>query len=187
VRAQLEKTQLLVREGLNEARGAVQALRDDAAPLDDQLRRLAARHDADFTLSGPLRPLSPPVVMSLYRVAQEALTNVMKHAPGTPTAMQLAYGPDRVALRVDNLAPGHAGGNGRANGRDVGVTSNGTGAPPNGNGFLALSGGGYGLPGIAERVALLGGHVEAGPTAEGWRVEAVVPLAPVVQKQTVEA
>jgi signal transduction histidine kinase len=193
VRAQLEKTQLLVREGLNEARGAVQALRDDAAPLDDQLRRLAARHDADFTLSGPLRPLSPPVVMSLYRVAQEALTNVMKHAPGTPTAMQLAYRPDRVALRVDNVAPGHAGGNGRASGMANGsadtadTAADAAGATPNESGFLALSGGGYGLPGIAERVALLGGHVEAGPTAEGWRVEAVVPLAPAVQEQTVGA
>ena len=41
------------------------------------------------------------------------------------------------------------------------------------------------MPGIAERVALLGGHVEAGPTAEGWRVEAVVPLAPVVEAQAV--
>ena len=117
VRAQLEKTQLLVREGLNEARGAVQALRDDAAPLDDQLRRLAARHQADFTVSGPLRPLSPPVVMSLYRVAQEALTNVMKHAPGTPTSLRLAFGPDRVALRVDNVAPRDAGGQ-RPNERD---------------------------------------------------------------------
>jgi signal transduction histidine kinase len=48
-----------------------------------------------------------------------------------------------------------------------------------------MSGGGYGLRGIAERVALLGGHVEAGPTAEGWRVEAVVPLAPVTEEQTV--
>ena len=50
-----------------------------------------------------------------------------------------------------------------------------------------MSGGGYGLRGIAERVALLGGRVEAGPTAEGWRVEAVVPLAPVTEEQTVGA
>ncbi len=177
VRAQLEKTKQLVREGLNEARGAVQALRDDAAPLDDQLRRLAARHHADFTLSGPLLPLSAGVVMSLYRVAQEALTNVMKHAPGAHTAVYLAYRPDSVALTVDNAAPGGAGSNGSAKGA------------PNGKGvgFLASSGGGYGLRGIAERVALLGGHVEAGPTSEGWRVEAVVPLEPVTEGRTVPA
>ena len=177
VRVQLEKTQELVREGLNEARGAVQALRDDAAPLDDQLRRLAARHQAEFTLSGPLRSLQPTVVMSLYRVAQEALTNVMKHAPGSPTSLRLDFGSDRVALSVDNVAGGPSGGDATAN-----ATANGNGAA-----FLALSGGGYGLPGIAERVALLGGHVEAGPTAEGWRVEAVVPLAPVAEEQAVEA
>jgi signal transduction histidine kinase len=177
VRAQLDKTKQLVREGLNEARGAVQALRDDAAPLDDQLRRLSARHHADFTLSGPLQPLSAGVVMSLYRVAQEALTNVMKHAPGAPTAVRLTYEPDCVALTVDNAALGGAGSNGTTNGA----------ARSNGVGFLASSGGGYGLRGIAERVALLGGRVEAGPTAEGWRVEAVVPLEPVAEGRTVPA
>jgi signal transduction histidine kinase len=216
VRAQLEKTQLLVREGLNEARGAVQALRDDAAPLDDQLRRLAARHQAEFTVSGPLGPLSPPVVMSLYRVAQEALTNVMKHAPGTATSLRLAFGIEQVTLRVDNLAPprvdnltppsvdnltpvlpdrpGEANstsnGSGRtpkASGANLERSNGAAGAAPNGTGFLAVSGAGYGLRGIAERVALLGGHVDAGPTAEGWRVEAVVPLASAVEAETVQA
>jgi signal transduction histidine kinase len=191
VRAQLEKTKQLVREGLNEARGAVQALRDDAAPLDDQLRRLSARHHADFTESGPLQPLPAGVVMNLYRVAQEALTNVMKHAAGAHAAVRLVYGPDRVALTVDNMAPGGAASNGAASN---GTASNGTAsgasngaASSNGVGFLSASGGGYGLRGIAERVALLGGHVEAGPTAEGWRVEAVVPLEPVAGERTVQA
>ena len=60
------------------------------------------------------------------------------------------------------------------------------GATPNGSGFLASSGAGYGLRGIAERVALLGGHVEAGPTTEGWRVEAVVPLASDAEAQPIQ-
>jgi signal transduction histidine kinase len=189
VRVQLEKTQQLVREGLNEARGAVQALRDDAASLDDQLRRLADRHQADFTVAGPLQRLSAPVVMSLYRVAQEALTNVMKHAPGAPASVRLAFGSDTVALTVDNAAAGRPNDNIGNIGNVAapagnGVNGNGA-ALDSGGGFLALSGGGYGLRGIAERVALLGGHVEAGPTAEGWRVEAVVPLAPVTEEQTV--
>jgi signal transduction histidine kinase len=56
----------------------VQALRDDAVPLDDQLRRLCAQQQAEFTASGSAQPLSPRMVVSLYRVAQEALTNVVK-------------------------------------------------------------------------------------------------------------
>jgi signal transduction histidine kinase len=148
--------------------------------------------------------------MCLYRVAQEALTNVMKHAPGTPTSLRLAFGTEQVSLTVDNMAPARRGGNGGStalghgsNGLADSYGSNGladshgsagvagpAGATPDGAGFLALSGGGYGLPGIVERVALLGGHVEAGPTAGGWRVEAVVPLVPpvpAVEQRTVEA
>lgn len=103
--------------------------------------------------------------MSLYRVAQEALTNVMKHAPGAPTAVALVFGPAEVTLRVEN-------------GAGAGLTA------------LASSGGGYGLPGIAERVALLGGHVEAGPTSGsggGWLVEAVVPLTSAVEEEVVSS
>jgi signal transduction histidine kinase len=160
VREQLEKTRLLVHEGLNEARGAVRALRDDAAPLGEQLEKLAVRHDADFTTTGEVRPLSPPVVMGLYRVAQEALTNVMKHAPGARTWVQLCFHDDRISLTVD----------------DAGAGANGTSSEAAAAAFLAASGGGYGLRGIAERLALLGGNVEAGPTPDGWRVVATVPL-----------
>ncbi len=209
VRAQLEKTKQLVREGLNESRGAVQALRDDAAPLDDQLRRLAGRHEAAFTVAGDLQRLPAPVVMSLYRVAQEALTNVMKHAPGTPTSVVLAFGTGSVSLCVDNVASAAApaGGAGAEAGAEAGAgaeptagteagaaagagageradrpgtssgTGTGSGRPQRPLEFLATSGGGYGLRGIAERVALLGGEVEVGPTPDGWRVRAVVPLA----------
>ncbi len=127
--------------------------------------------------------------MSLYRVAQEALTNVMKHAPGAPTAVRLTFEPDHVALTVDNAALGGPGSNGATTGATNGDTNGDTNGTVSGHGsdFLATTGGGYGLRGIAERVALLGGHVEAGPTAEGWRVEAVVPLEPVIEEQTVQA
>jgi signal transduction histidine kinase len=124
--------------------------------------------------------------MNLYRVAQEALTNVMKHAAGAHAVVRLVYGPDSVALTVDNAAPGGAAGNGTASNGTASGASNGA-ANSSGVGFLSASGGGYGLRGIAERVALLGGHVEAGPTAEGWRVEAVVPLEPVAGQRTVQA
>ena len=151
VREQLDRTRRLVHDGLEEARGAVQALRDDASPLDDQVRRLCAQHGAEFAISGRPQPLSPRVIVGLYRVTQEALTNVMKHATGAPTSVQLLYAPDSVSVTIANAwTPGSPG--------------------------LHDSGGGYGLRGIAERLALLGGHMEAGPTPEGWRVTATTPL-----------
>jgi signal transduction histidine kinase len=161
VREQLEKTRQLVHEGLDEARGAVRALRDDVAPLDDQLRTLAARHQATFSTDGVPRALAPPVVMGLYRVAQEALTNVMKHAPGSDIAIALDFFPDGVSLVVDNALP---------------VSALGDPAEAADTSFLAHSGAGYGLRGIAERLALLGGHVDVGPTSGSWRVSATVPL-----------
>lgn len=154
VRDQLERTQLLVREGLEEARGAVRALRDDAVPVEERLAKLAEQHGATFVTSGPLRSLPAETVLTLYRVAQEALTNVMKHAGGAGASMELAYDDASVRLNVDNDVP----------------SVNGAGKSA-----LSRSGGGFGLRGIAERVALLGGEVEVGPVPGGWRVHAVVP------------
>ena len=105
IREQLERTRQLVREGLDEARGAVQALRDDAEPLEQRLARLAEQHQAAFVTSGVVRPLAPEAVLALYRVAQEALTNVMKHATGAAASMQLAFDDDAVGLTVDNDVP----------------------------------------------------------------------------------
>ncbi len=150
IREQLERTRRLVREGLDEARGAVQALRDDAAPLDEQLAKLCAQHRADFSQSGTPRHLPPPVTLALYRVAQEALTNVVKHAAGADADVVLEYGADRIVLTVDNDRAGASG-------------------------VLAETGGGYGLRGISERIALVGGRMEAGPTPAGWRVAVEVP------------
>jgi signal transduction histidine kinase len=154
IREQLERTRGLVREGLDEARGAVRALRDDATPLDQRLSKLAAQHGAAFEVSGTARLLSPETVLALYRVAQEALTNVMKHATGAPTSMVLAFDRDCVRLTIEN---------------DL-ASSNGTASNA-----LGGSGGGFGLRGISERVALLGGEVEAGPVPRGWGVRATVP------------
>ena len=155
VREQLERTRQLVREGLDEARGAVRALRDDAVPLPERLARLAEQHGASYAASGQPRTIAPEIVLALYRVAQEALTNVMKHAAGAPTSVVLSFESERVQLTVDN---------------DVTSTNGADG------GTLGRSGGGYGLRGIAERIALLGGEVKAGPLAGGWRVRATVPV-----------
>jgi signal transduction histidine kinase len=150
VRDQLDQVKRLVREGLDEARGAVQALREDAPPLPDQLARLAGGRGASLSVSGAARPLPPDVSLSLYRVAQEALTNAVKHAPGAEAQVGLDFGAQEVVLSVANDLV--------VNGSD-----------------LSSTGAGYGLQGIRERILLIGGTVEAGPAGSRWLVEARVP------------
>jgi signal transduction histidine kinase len=148
----LRRTKALASEGLAEARRAVQTLREDVAPLEEQLRALCARDGAALELSGPPRSLGAQVTVALYRVAQESLTNIAKHAPGAAVCVRLEFAADMAALSVTN-GPG-----------------------PTGPGPLATSGAGYGLDGIKERVRLLGGDVLAGPARDGgWVVEARLP------------
>jgi len=145
----LRRTKALANEGLAEARRAVQTLREDVAPLEDQLEILCARSGAALQLSGPPRPLSAQVTVALYRVAQESLTNAAKHAPGAAVRVRLEFDSDSVELRVEN-GPG-----------------------PTGPGPLSTTGAGYGIDGIEERVRLLGGEVVAGSGQDGgWVVEA---------------
>jgi signal transduction histidine kinase len=153
VRDQLEQIKRLVKEGLDESRGAVQALREDALPLEDQLARLAEGRGAGLTVEGPPRPLRPEVVLTMFRVAQEALTNVVKHAPGARAHVILRFEDADVTLSVANDADRN-------------------GPSPS---ALAQTGAGYGLQGIRERVLLVGGTVEAGPADGGWLVRARVP------------
>jgi signal transduction histidine kinase len=152
IREQLTRTRRLVHEGLDEARGAVQALREDVVPLTERLTKLCDEHHASFSVTGSAPPLSSQVSLGLYRVTQEALTNALKHAPGAPISVSLGFVPHKVSLRIEN------------------------GLPVSSSSELRSSGGGYGLEGIAERLALLGGCVEAGPSAEGWKVAAEVPV-----------
>jgi signal transduction histidine kinase len=153
VQEQVDRTKRLLHNGLAEARGAVRALREDALPLEEQLARLALDRNASIEISGSPRALPPEVSLALYRVAQEALTNVAKHAPGADARIDLGFEDNRVRLAV-------------ANGRSGFVN----GSP------LAATGSAYGLQGIRERVLLIGGQVEAGPSeAGGWRVCADVP------------
>jgi len=145
----LRRTKALASEGLAEARRAVQTLREDVAPLEAQLETLCARTGAELQLSGTPRALSAQVTVALYRVAQESLTNVAKHAPGAAVRVRLGFDPESVELRVEN-GPG-----------------------PTGPGPLSSTGSGYGIDGIKERVRLLGGEVVAGSGQDGgWVVEA---------------
>lgn len=140
----------MARDGLAETRHALSALRGDMTPLEDFLRELVSASDAaEVTVTGERRPLAAEASQAVRRVAQEALTNVRKHAPGAKVAVHLQYGELDVTLDV----------------KDSG------GSP----GELAAWGGGYGLRGMRERAELLGGTLAAGPYEEGFAVTLKVP------------
>ncbi|MHB8312271.1 MAG: sensor histidine kinase [Candidatus Dormibacteria bacterium] len=145
LREGLRSTRRLVGEGLQEARQAVRALRDNPLPVAQQLARLTDAPDVALTVSGPIRPLPPEVNQTLYRAAQEAITNARKHSPGAPVAVTLLFDAAAVSLSVTNP-----------------VTDRAPLASPIESG--------YGLQGMRERALLLHGQVDAGPTDAGWRV-----------------
>jgi len=154
----IDRAGTLTREGLAAARRAVLALREDAAPLPDQLASLAAQYRADgdqavdLAVTGAPRPLSEQVTHVAYRTAQEGLTNARKHAPGQPVTLGLGFEPGHVTVSVTNpLLP-------------VGAE-----AP------LAATGAGAGLIGLKERAALVGGTLEAGPADGTWRIDLTIP------------
>jgi signal transduction histidine kinase len=152
----IDRAHELAKNGLDEARRAIGMLRDDELPGPDRLAALTAAFQADtgvparFSSSGTPRDLASAVRLALYRVTQEALTNVRKHARPERVEVRLDYLPDELHLTVE----------------DVGVPAT---APPAG------SGGGYGLTGMRERAELLGGTLDAAPTGTGFRVVLTVP------------
>ncbi|MGW3155586.1 sensor histidine kinase [Streptomyces sp. NPDC001089] len=141
----------MAREGLAETRQALSALRGEMSPVEEFLGELVATSDgADVTVTGERQALPAEASQAVRRVAQEALTNVRKHAPGAKVHVRLEYGEHELTLAV----------------RDSG------GAP----GELGASGAGYGLLGMRERAELLGGSLEAGPDEEGFVVTLKVPV-----------
>ncbi|HTW99943.1 MAG TPA: histidine kinase, partial [Acidimicrobiales bacterium] len=145
----------LVVSGLDEARRAVRALRDEPLELVERLERLVEREPAEahavaFAVLGEPRALAPASASALYRAAQEGLANARKHAAGAPVELTLAFEPDAASLTVDN-GPGSAAAS------------------------LARSGSGVGLAAMRERVELAGGSLDAAASGGGWRVVARVP------------
>jgi signal transduction histidine kinase len=114
----------------------------------------AAGLPVELSMEGERRPLDAGIELSAYRIVQEALTNILKHARGARARVSLRYDP--AALVIDVRDQGGAGQ------RDVGGSD----------------GGGHGIIGMRERVALFGGELEAGPTATGFRVVARLPVEP---------
>jgi signal transduction histidine kinase len=152
--AQVERAQRLAADGLNEARRAVAALRDDPVPAARAVAdlvtttRLETGDLAEFELLGTPRELSGSAENTLFRTAQEALSNARKHAPGAPIRVVLDYQDGRTELTVTD----HPG-------------QQPSDAQP----------GGYGLTGMRERAELIGGELHTGPTEDGWQVRLVVP------------
>lgn len=107
-------------------------------------------------VDGPVRPIAVAADLTAYRVLQEALTNVSKHAGPTSVAVRLSYRSDALRIVVDNQAA----------------------TDPVRPGADLATGPGHGLVGMRERVVALGGTLRAGPRPDGgYRVTALLPLA----------
>ncbi|MGC0421665.1 sensor histidine kinase [Embleya sp. AB8] len=118
----------------------------------------AAGLPVEYEELGESRPLPRAIGLTLYRIVQEALTNARKHAGNARAFVRVEYRSDRVAVEICDDGDGRGGGGGRT----------------------GMAGGGYGLLGMRERVAVHGGTLETGRRAEGgYRVAALVPLPPV--------
>jgi len=113
----------------------------------------AAGLPVELTITGS-RALPPGVDLAAYRVVQEALTNVIKHANQARTVVRIEYRPRELLIDVaDDGPPADAG--------------------------RFQPGAGRGLIGLRERIALYGGELDAGPRpGGGWRVRATIPLEP---------
>jgi signal transduction histidine kinase len=160
------------RQALTELRRLLGVLRF-GAPEDPERKRLTpvpsmtrlaelveAVRDAGLLVtchvSGPVAELPPGVDLTAYRILQEALTNAVRHAPGGTASVRVACEPGQVTVEVSNTAPPRRP------------------APPS---PPRPAGPGYGLAGIAERVASCGGALALGPVpGGGFTVTARLPL-----------
>ena len=136
----------------------LEALRDDAlltphglGQIPDLIRQLPSPGlTATLTTEGPRADLPAPVDRAAYRIVQESLTNIARHARATTATVHITYHPGRLTIRVDD---------------DGTATPQ---APPEP---------GIGLLGMRERVTALGGHLRAEPRPEGgFTVHAELPL-----------
>ncbi|ELP66984.1 sensor histidine kinase [Streptomyces turgidiscabies] len=153
-RTALDTIEATGKEALDELRRMLLVLRaaDDRAPVGPmpglaRLGEMAERVRAGgtpvaLTVEGVERPLAPGVDLCAYRVVQEALTNVLKHAPGASAWIRLRYEPHQVT---------------------VSVTDDGEGVIP----ARVRTGGGHGLLGMRERAKLYGGQIDIGPRDQG--------------------
>src|ERR687895_256729 len=156
-RAALERIHRLTAEALGQTRRALGVLRESGpaarAPtprLEHVEQLLEPARDAglavDLRLDGADRPLSDEIEVCAYRVVQESLTNVVRHAGASAVRVRVSYGERELLVAVDDDGGG------------------GPGRP------------GGGIEGMRERVAIVGGSFAAGPAGHGWSVRASLPL-----------
>ncbi|MFF9486831.1 sensor histidine kinase [Streptomyces sp. NPDC014676] len=147
--------------GVAAAAAASRAVDEGEGPCLSEIEELVGQSAAagmvvDLSVVGEARSCAREVESTAYRVVQEALTNVHKHAAGAKTYVRLAYRVSEIAMQVENEPPPEAGA-----GASAGLPS-----------------GGNGLVGMKERVSALGGVFVSGPTdAGGFRVSAVIPAS----------
>ncbi len=157
--SQITAARDLTRVGMLDARRALQALRGHGAPGPASLPELISETAASlgihirFETDGVPGSLAAEARLTLYRVVQEALTNVAKHAGrGAQVSVRLSWAPDTVEVSVCD-----SGGDG------VGA---------------GLPSGGFGLTGMAERAAANGGQLQAGGSGAGFAVRLRLPASP---------
>ncbi len=156
-REAVAKAKICASQGLREVRDSVRTLRGGtlyARSLSQALEELVVEHrqggqNAGFQVAGVERELPAGVKLALYRAAQEGLTNVRKHAPGSRAWVELDYqATDAVRLVVRDDGPG---------GKSVGA--------------------GFGLQGLRERAEILGGTlVVQGGSEQGFSIALTVPV-----------
>jgi signal transduction histidine kinase len=150
-------------EAMRELRATLEVLRSDEEPdgvgldrLDELVRQArTAGVPTVVTVTGTRRSLPPVVDRTAYRIVQEALTNISRHAGPATAEISMRYGDDALTVQVDD--------DGRAPARPASTTV--AGSP------------GMGLQGMRERVTALGGLLQAGPRdSGGFTVRAELPL-----------
>jgi len=170
-------------EGLAELRRLISLLRPEdegnGAPADDrpapgigQLPILIERvglsgTPSRYTVSGHRRTLPAGIELCVYRVVQESLTNVLKHAPGSSVDVRLEYAPEEISVVVTDTGP-------------HGIPAQRTRTPRSTAAQATEhSGSGVGLTGMRERASLYGGELSAGRIPDGgFEVSLRLPLEP---------
>jgi signal transduction histidine kinase len=157
----LDQAHHLAVSGLQEARRAIATARGDELPGPERIGVLADAFEEQSGLpvavdvQGQPRELAPDARLAVYRTAQEALTNVRRHAAAERVEVKLAYQSEGTVLVIeDHACPG---------------------TPPPAALSITGNGNGYGLAGMRERAELLGGELLAEPTDDGFRVELRLP------------
>jgi len=164
--AALERIERASHDAMRELRAILGVLRDengadpprapapgisDLAQLTDRARAAGLDIQVDVSGEQPAH-LSDAASLAAYRIVQESLTNARRHAPGAPVRIELRFNHDELSVAIET---------------EPGAGSNGNDAGP-----------GVGITGLRERAAAIGGTLKAGPTPNGFMVQARLPYQP---------